>query len=870
MEVTNITEEGVTFSAEVFEKGNVPITEHGFTWSFVKPQITNSERVLLGSFDGPGLFSADVTTALEPGLSYKVCAFVKAGDYTVYGNEITFASLGSEGPVLTGFEPPVVMLGDTVFFKGRNFSWILNNAYIDNIQATSYPVSDSVLKVIVPYYLTKRENIIAVEVTGNRATYTDEKLVVMLPEIASFQPSSGYWGDTITIELANVTIGSPLSVSIGNINVMPVEPFDGNRIRIVVPAAIVAAESNIQVTVQQHTATSASPFELLPPVIDHISPTLGNWSSVVTIYGHFNPTLTGTTVKFGNLTATIQSLTEDSIKVKVPATLTSPSNLVYNFGLLQCTSEQQFSFLPPEITSVTPMSDYAGGVVTIAGNNFSPSSSVLFNELSAKIISVKDNELKCYVPGGYNGNAFLKLTAGLQDVVYTEPFMMTNPMVTSFSPKEGTVGDTITIECKDYNSMTNFILSTTPGTGGYTLNKVSVNNNIVKVAIQNYLVNTGYPGAAVTRNTVNSYISIGEVFTINKPVISSFSPVSGTYGTEVTILGSNFSPVSDYNMVVIDGIGVPITYSSRNEIRFNLPAMSYSGDYPITVNVGTMSVISSGEISYLSGWSELPSLPFVCNYGLSMKFGNEVIVANGSTVNKSLYKFDPASGTFSQLNNETYTFPSLWPSVVVKGNKAYMLGYNNSQVQFYSFDYGTLTIEKVSDYPGRASGDQVLFDGDSVLYMGGGWTSTSGFNMEFYKYSLSSGHWTKLNNLPGKTCHTNEFTINGRGYAVFNDNSTYEYNPVNDTWIARARYPGYWCRFKVDVECDGKIYMGYGDYIDETPKVYDAENDIWIDLRFSGIPNKSYYLNFSIDAKLYIGGGNNQTAMRMYDPNFSL
>jgi hypothetical protein len=618
MEVTNITENGVKFSAEVYEKGNVPITEHGFTWSFVKPQVTNSERVLLGSFEGPGLFSADVTTALESGLSYKVCAFVKAGDYTVYGNEITFTSLGSEGPVLTGFEPPVVMLGDTVFFKGRNFSWILNNAYIDNIQATSYPVSDSVLKVIVPYYLTKRENIIAVEVTGNRATYTDEKLVVMLPEIASFQPSSGYWGDTVTIELLNVMKDTRLGVSIGSVPVTPVEPFDGSRIRVLVPGSLVSTQSDIVVTVQEQTLISASKFELLPPAIDSISPLSGDNSTIITLYGHLNPTLAGSTIAIGTVPALIQSLTKDSIKFKIYSQSSFTGNVVYKSYSYECVSDQQFTY------------------------------------------------------------------------------------------------------------------------------------------------------------------------------------------------------------------------------------------------------------NYVSEWTTLPALPFTSSYGLSMKFGNEVIVANGSTINKSLYIFDPASGTFTQLSNETYAFPSLWPSVVVKGNKAYMLGYIDSRVNFYSFDYGTLTIEKVSDYPGRAFGDQVLFDGDSVLYMGGGWTSASGFNKEFYKYSLSSGKWTRLGNLPGNTCHTNEFTVNGRFYAVFYDKSTYEYNPVNDTWLRRAQYPGYWCRFKVDVECGGEIYMGYGDASDKTLKKYAPGTDQWIDLGYTFIPNKSFYLNFSIDDKVYIGGGVSNLNMYMLDTNFSL
>jgi N-acetylneuraminic acid mutarotase len=873
LEVTNISEAGATFSAEVLYEGNVPITEHGFAWSFIKPDVTNSDRVIFGALDGKGVFSADISTTLFEGLTYKVCGYVKAGDYTVYGEEIKFTSLGSLGPVITGFEPAMAELGDTILVKGRHFSWISNKTFIDDIQTNNYQVSDSVIKIQVPSSLTKRENIISVEVAGNQTSYTAEKLIVILPEIASIMPPQGYWGDTLTLDVLHLSSDLFINVTIGDIAVVPVESFDGSKVRIVVPAALGSTEAIVQIGIPGRKITSPAPFILLPPVIDSISPCYGNWSSIVTLYGQFNPTLAGSSVKFSNLEASIQSLTRDSIKVKVPVALTAASNIVYSYGTFQCTSSQQFSFLPPEIISVSPMSDYAGGIVTITGNNFSPDNTLVwFNELSGKIISVSNNEIKCYVPGGYNGNAEIKVTFGTQEAVYPDPFLMTNPVVTSFYPSEGTIGDTITMECKDYNSSTGFVLSPTMGAGGYTLTRVSAVNNIIKAVISNYNTTSGYFGATVSRNSISSVISNEQLFTIkNSPAINSFSPLSGTDGTEVTITGSNFSALAQYNRVVINGTDATITYSDRNEIRFIVPSLNSSGDYGLTVYVGNIYVISAEKFSYTCPWSKLPNLPFTCYYGFSMKFGNEVIVTNGpsTTTNKSLYRFDPVSGTYSSLNGQTYTFPSVWPSVVVKENTAYLLGLNG-QSQFYAFDYGSLTIDKVSDYPGKAYGEQILLDGDSVLYMGGGYTSGIGYTREFWKYSLSSGSWTRLNDLPGYSCHTNEFTVNNRNYVVFNNNSMFEYDPVNDSWISRAQYPGYWCRFKVAVECGGLVYMGYGDYSPETTlKKYDPGTDMWVDLGYTNLPRISYYLNFSIDGKVYIGGGYNNQAMWMYDPEYT-
>jgi len=252
-----------------------------------------------------------------------------------------------------------------------------------------------------------------------------------------------------------------------------------------------------------------------------------------------------------------------------------------------------------------------------------------------------------------------------------------------------------------------------------------------------------------------------------------------------------------------------------------------------------------------------------------MKFGDEVIIAHGSTLSKSLYRFDPASQTVTSYNDHIYYMPFIWPSAIVKGNQAYLFGLNEGVANFYLFDYGSLSLKKVSDYPGKVFGDHIFMDGDSVLYIGGGFTKSSNtYNKEFWKFSLRSQVWTRLNDLPGNTCHTNEFTVIGRNYAVFTDGSTFEYDPVTDTWSPRARYPGRWSRFKVDAECGGLVYMGYGDVSSEnTLKRYNPLTDNWTDLG-STINRTNFYFYFSLDDKLYIGGGYNQVDMWMYEPGY--
>jgi len=103
LEVTNITSEGARFEAEIYEPGEGTISEHGFAWSLGTPNIDYDNRVYLGPSEGTDRFSADISSALTEGATYKVTAFVKSGEYTVYGNNVEFRSLGSMGPVITGF-----------------------------------------------------------------------------------------------------------------------------------------------------------------------------------------------------------------------------------------------------------------------------------------------------------------------------------------------------------------------------------------------------------------------------------------------------------------------------------------------------------------------------------------------------------------------------------------------------------------------------------------------------------------------------------------------------------------------------------------------------------------------------------------------
>lgn len=73
-------------------------------------------------------------------------------------------------------------------------------------------------------------------------------------------------------------------------------------------------------------------------------------------------------------------------------------------------------------------------------------------------------------------------------------------------------------------------------------------------------------------------------FTAVKPVISSFTPISATSGTEVTITGQNFNPLSEKNLVSFGATRATILSSSSTEIKVKVP---------IGASFGTISLLDT-------------------------------------------------------------------------------------------------------------------------------------------------------------------------------------------------------------------------------------------------------------------------------------
>lgn len=134
--------------------------------------------------------------------------------------------------------------------------------------------------------------------------------------------------------------------------------------------------------------------------------------------------------------------------------------------------------------------------------------------------------------------------------------------------------------------------STTDGFADGAGTKVSTTGNwsttgTFTQAISGLTANTTYYVKAFATNSVGtSYGSQVSFTTFGTPTISSFTPISGTVGTAVTITGTNFNTTPANNIVFFGATKATVSASSSTSLTVTVPSgASYA---PITVlNTGT-------------------------------------------------------------------------------------------------------------------------------------------------------------------------------------------------------------------------------------------------------------------------------------------
>ena len=399
---------------------------------------------------------------------------------------------------------------------------------------------------------------------------------------------TGGTAQTVTWNVASTDI-APVSCATVNLRLS----LDGGLTYPVLLAAGVPNNGTASVTVPNVTAAQARVmveaadnyffdisdvnFTIAPgpgATITSFTPTSGPVGTVVTLTG---TNFTGATAV--SINGTPAAFTAGSATSLIATVAAGTSSGLISVTTPAGTAVSATPFLvgvPPTITSFTPATGAVGSTVVIIGTNFTEASQVTFAGTNAPVYSVNSpTRITVVVPiGAVSGPIAVTtpLGTGTSAISFTIP---PAPAITSFSPTSGVPGTVVTINGSSFTGTTRVTFN---GTVASVFTVVSANQITATVP-------AGATTGLLTVKTPNGIAVSTARFTVQVPVITSFTPTNGPVGTQVIISGNYFTSATQvtFNGTVAPGFGI----ISGMQISVTVPAGATSGPITVTAPVGS-------------------------------------------------------------------------------------------------------------------------------------------------------------------------------------------------------------------------------------------------------------------------------------------
>lgn len=454
---------------------------------------------------------------------------------------------------------------------------------------------------------------------GQTVTSPEDFIVIGFePFITSFDPVGGPVGTEVTVYGTHFNASGGANL-INNVwfNGRAASSFTANilgQVKAIVPAG--ATTGPITVASVWGSNTSSANFHVTP-VLTGFSPTNGLAGTSVTVTG---TNFTGTTeVKFGNVSAGFGVLGNTSLQTSVPPgarrskiTVTTPGGSVVSAN---------FFLVPPKISAFFPAGGPPGTNVTINGTNFLEVTSVTIGGATTTFTTnALGNQLVAPVPAGATNGPIAVTTLSGTDVSLGTFYLP--PVVTSFTPGVGVVGDFITISGSNFSGATavafNGASALFAPSGTQLITQVPAGARKGKISVTT-------PGG--TGQSANDFLL--------RPIISSFSPGATSVASSVTITGQNFFDVTS---VSFGGVNTGTFPSSPDGTQiFALVPVGASNGF-ITVTT------TSGATNSSTKFYVTPSITsFSLNAGLE---GDLIYIGGKNLFDVVSVKFNGVSTTF--------------------------------------------------------------------------------------------------------------------------------------------------------------------------------------------------------------------------------
>ena len=474
-------------------------------------------------------------------------------------------------PTISNFTPMTAASGATVTINGTNLTGATAVSF-GGVAAASFTVvnANQITAVVAS---GGASGAVTVTTPGGMTSDATAFTFIPAPTISSFTPTTAAGGVTITINGANFT--GATAVSLGGVSAM-ITAMNDNQINVTVSSG--GASGAVTVTTPGGVTSAATAFTFIPaPTMAGYGPATAASGATVTING---TNFTGaTSVQFGGVAAASYTIVSANQITAVVSSSGASGNVVVMTpgGTGTATG---FTFIPaPTITSFTPLMAASGATVTINGTNFTGATAVSFGGVAAVSYTVVNaNQITAVVASGGASGAVTVTTPGGITSGATAFTFIPPATITSFSPLTAASGATVTI------NGTNFTGATAVSFGGVAAASFTIVNANQITAV----VASGGATGAVTVTALGGTTSDATAFTFIPPAtITNFSPLTAASGATVTITGTNLTGTT---AVSFGGVAAAsFTIVSANQITAVVASGSASGAVTVTTPGGTTS-----------------------------------------------------------------------------------------------------------------------------------------------------------------------------------------------------------------------------------------------------------------------------------------
>jgi hypothetical protein len=354
------------------------------------------------------------------------------------------------------------------------------------------------------------------------------------------------------------------------------------------------------------------------------------------------------------------------------------------------------------------------------------------------------------------------------------------PQINTFTPVQGTTGTQVTIrgkflpaDKKDASVFFNAKQGTITNSSSESMTvEVPTGASTGKIKIV-------YKGSEI-QSTDDFLITVG-----GAPLVTSFAPLQGKIGDEITINGANFLAAAALNVVSFNGAAAEVIAASPTQLTVRVPEGTSTGK--ITVSVLGLSTASVQSFIYLPPPPEITSV-YINDADVSNTIPNTTsrVGHEGSTIVIKGQNFDT-----NRLGNVVKINDMLIPLVASASRLFVTLRSDQQQViNDYRSDKtllgilpkgvttGTLTV--------RANGITVAYPEEITIIQKNTWKKLTDLNLVIIPKIVEGNIIDAFNNL-------NNFIIGTKAYFFGNTPQVLEYDLPTDTWTdksadARSRF----------------------------------------------------------------------------------